>query len=601
MKTELIEITHSAIKANNYVVNIDAISQGLKTGYLIMPEISNNPEITEFINKQRINTTATFYKSWKTMMKDEESGMRYINQLLHYLSTYGTDFLGETFTPRADAQLPDFTWSELTVINAVTEEEMFQVCVSLVNSGVALKTQTVNAIVEFMVEVLNTTEQPDFDISLVKNKEAKVQLYSGLRITPKDKFELLRYIWYKVVGTGMIIKSREAIGYIRDSDNPFDMTSLTDDQLKGLASIFYRYKPIFLALKDTPVNIPVINRIRRMAKKFHQPMVIGFWESLLSELPAPELVYEKSEELGNFKIILLINTIRERLQEMKEEDPSEMYIIRNGKMWVKNSSKRSEKVRDSYLGIALALRQRLIENLQEKVCSVKFPTHLELACPTSEKNFIGNIPFGSSIKLTKDNILGIYWRNEWGARDYDLSMLAKTGIKIGWNSSWASDEWCYSGDMTNAEPEATELLVCRGNGSDGIVMVNRYSGIPGTRFKFFIANEEVPIEEKVGYMVNPDNIRSESFLSPESKEMFIGIKLGDRFYFNGLESGNSKISDYSKDIFEKIYSVESRKAIGMLTLKEVLLEAGFQETSENPELDLSEKSLSSKVLLDLFS
>ena len=66
--------------------------------------------------------------------------------------------------------------------------------------------------------------------------------------------------------------------------------------------------------------------------------------------------------------------------------------------------------------------------------SFYLPSDVKYALPTSEKMFVGNIPTGT--KFLGDNLaVGIYWENEWGATDLDLSAINIDG-KVGWNSSY---------------------------------------------------------------------------------------------------------------------------------------------------------------------
>ena len=80
---------------------------------------------------------------------------------------------------------------------------------------------------------------------------------------------------------------------------------------------------------------------------------------------------------------------------------------------------------------------------------VKFPSQYVLTCPTSEKNFIGNFPMGTHVSMGPNSVMGIYWRNDWGTRYFDLSFISIYNTKIGWNSSFYDEQQnvIYSGDM----------------------------------------------------------------------------------------------------------------------------------------------------------
>jgi hypothetical protein len=69
---------------------------------------------------------------------------------------------------------------------------------------------------------------------------------------------------------------------------------------------------------------------------------------------------------------------------------------------------------------------------------VRLPERVDLAFPSSEKQFMGAIPTGSrvAIPMTGETILiGVYWQNGEAAHvDLDLSGIAQDGSKIGWNA-----------------------------------------------------------------------------------------------------------------------------------------------------------------------
>ncbi len=114
-----------------------------------------------------------------------------------------------------------------------------------------------------------------------------------------------------------------------------------------------------------------------------------------------------------------------------------MYIIRNGKTYTKSTLPST----NDYSMPKAFLKDSLVESLKSKACKIKLPKDIRLAIPSSEKTFVGNIPFGSYIDVAgKNSIFGIVWRGEDGAQDLDLSYFDYNGQKIGWNSHYFSGE-----------------------------------------------------------------------------------------------------------------------------------------------------------------
>ena len=282
-----------------------------------------------------------------------------------------------------------------------------------------------------------------------------------------------------------------------------------------------------------------------------------------------------------------------------------MYIIRNGKMFVKDAADVNVDT-DNLTRIYNALGVRLIDNMSKKACKIKLPANLHIAVPTSEKNFVGNIPFGSYFDMTENNIIGIYWRNEWGTRDFDLSMNDVNGGRIGWNASYYTKEAdiIYSGDMTNAEPEATELLYAKKTCPSGTIYVNRYNGRAGSKYHFFYANEVPGNNDLMNYMVDPRNIKVDVMMeSDECSQQQVGFVADDKFFFMNLGNGNSRVAMCGSKITQKdMFDIFVRKANTMLYLDDVLLNAGFtianEEEGEVPDIDFA--NLDKDTLIKLF-
>lgn len=571
-------------------------------GYFVQPEACTT-DVQHFIDSLNINYNSTFYKT----LDDITSRTRlelFIDQIFHYMTTYGTDFaLGNGFVPNDIEGVPtDFPYNTYKVISAVTPKEMYDKCLEMATSGIALKQQTVQVLGQYIVDYV-VDNQVDIDIDAIKNRELRTYLYDALGLCPNDKFELLRYIVYKATGKTNIIKNDQFLSLVKQRNDKFDFNTLSDKQINALASIFYRFKDVILMFKN-PVNSHVINVIRRRAVKFHKPMKIGYWESILNTKHTFDEVYEKSAELTNFKIITLMQMIRERTA--LTEDDKVLYVIRNGKMFVKDATNAKVDVDDNLLYIYNALNMRLTNNMSKKACKIKLPANLNIAVPTSEKNFVGNIPFGSYFDMTENNIIGIYWRDEWGALDFDLSMNDVNGSRIGWNSSYytSNADIVYSGDMTNADPEATELLYAKKNCPSGTVYVNRYNGSNGSKYRFFYANEVPDINALKNYMVDPRNIKFDVMLeSSDSAQQQIGFVADNKFFFMNLGNGNRRVAVRGDKFTEQdMFNIFARKANTMLYLDDVLLSAGFtianEEEGEVPDIDFT--NLDKDTLIKLF-
>ena len=585
--------------------------KAMQYGYIVPIEACTE-DMFDFIKLiDVINPNATFYKEWSDVTERTRFQLLF-DQLIHYATTYGTNFTwGNGFTRNED--YPDITEFNLTnhkVIRAVTHDEMFKMCVDMLNSGIALKQDTMEIVVTYVVKYLKNNYIEDFDVDTIKNREARVKLYDLLGIFPNDKFELIRYIVYKATGLSTIIKNRTMLQTIRMNARKVDFQKLTEKQCISLASIFFRYKDILLMFK-TPQNAPVINKIRRLANKYHKPMVAGMWETLTTGKYDVETVYTQSAELTNYKLITLIQMLKERCVTSK--DSPVVYTIRNGKQFVKstNTINVTPSLLATYTQYISVLERRLIENLSKKACPVRLDDNIVLTCPTSEKNFIGNIPMGTYVDFANnDNIIGVYWRNEWGAHDFDLSMNNIHGQRIGWNASYYDFERSnvvYSGDMTNADPEACELLYMSENVVPGTVYLNRYSGCENSKYKLFIAQEKIATYQQCkNYMCDPNSIKFECMgVSKDSRQTTLGFIANNKFYFIEKSSGNDHVARNSHIAQQDMFNLTVRKAESMVYLRDILMKSGFTIVDDtytgDDVLDLRVKNLTVDSLITLFN
>ena len=572
-----------------------------------------NEDVAAFIKTEAIDPNSTFYKTWDDVVSKDRWELL-LDQVAHYASTYGTGYTmeGNGYVPNDGSEAPDFT--KYTVIQPISEDELYQRCKGLVSSGIALNPVTVKVVCEAIADYLKSHPFADFDMDLIRNREAISILASKLGIRPSDPLALFRFIVYESTGMSLLIKNKDLVRRIKQTANQFDFNNLTNEEKDALASVFYRFKDLFLAfrthetrfydtVKKEMVTEPspsrlVINQIRRKAERFHKPLKPGYWETLLAGVRPIEEVSGRLAGLNAFKTVSLLQTVRERILMM--DSPSKrMFMIRNGKTFVSPQEEASfAGMKEYYTELACLLENKLVQILAPKACPVKFPEKVVLSCPSSEKNFIGNFPFGSWYPLSEHNFFGIYWRNEWGTHDFDISFVNLGGHKIGWNSAYNTGHAVYSGDMTNADPEASEILYCKGTSDDGIIFCNRYNGEQGSRFRFFFGQEEI-VRLTRSYMVDPNNMVVNEDLTSDLRQSMIAAVSGGKIFLMSLGVGNSRVSS-GMDAADKA-AIIARKSACFVDLKTLLLKAGFREATdyERPALDLSD--LRKDTLIKLFA
>lgn len=490
-------------------------------------------EIISYYAKEKLNgkdLNKTFHKSWQKI-KNSTRFQLLIEQINHYISTYGSNFQNEIYIPNEVLNIPDIKLN-FKVVKAYTKEEMQEKCLFLLRSGIALKEETIDD----LLNILHNELEYDFTgKENIRNKEAVIKIADRYEIYPENPVEFFRYVIYKTTQTTLLIKDDNLINLIKQSR--FDPTFLF--QLFGvekMAEIFNRFKPLFLAYKNRAPK--VINKISKLSKVYHQPLISNPLNN------ATNMLLENSDLhwLENATPFALFKALSACYSRMYGQDTF-VYRIRNGKSWTKKTTATSANELN-YDFILYYLKSKY--NFVGK--KIYFPKDVEFALPTSEKMFVGNIPTGT--RFYADRLaVGIYWEDAWGARDLDLSGLNIAG-KIGWNAAYDQNngELMYSGDMTSAPNGAVEYLYAnKGSVAPTLVMNNVFSGDTECGYKIVVGKGDAISYD---YMMNPNNLFAEVKCNSVQKQTILGMlfpKDGKQcFTLLNFGAGHSHVSGTSE-------------------------------------------------------
>jgi len=544
-------------------------------------------EISKYFKKEKLDgygLNKTFHKSWKKILKSTRTELL-MEQIKHYVSTYGSNFQDEIYIPNEVLKVPDLKIS-FKVVKALSEEEMTQKCLTLLKSGMALKEETINDILSILTDQISyqfTGEER------IKNKEAIVKIAERYGVLPTDTLEFFRYILYKTTGESLLIKSKDSIDAIKKSTyNP--AIAFEKFGLEKLAEIFNRFKPLFLAYKNKCSK--TINKISKLSKVHHKPMV-GNPLNLATSILLTDDDQHWLDNATPFALFRALSACKTRM----EGQYAYAYRIRNGKSFVKSKN---------YSGIVWPNYEFILQHCKNTFDlngkKFFFPYDVELALPTSEKMYVGNIPTGSKL-FGKSLAVGVYWENHWGARDLDLSGLNIAG-KIGWNSKYKQDKGglMYSGDITDAPKGAVEYLYAQqGLKSPTLVKNNVYDGEGNCHYKIIVGRGD---NINYDYMMNPNNLFVEAKCQSVQRQTILGLLIPDKkeqcFVILNFGAGTTRVSGNSE------LSMTATKALfqqwsNSITLKEIILELGgeviadAQEADYNFSLDNLEKDSILKV------
>lgn len=560
-------------------------------GYLVQ---NLSEEVYNIVKRYYGFSNKTFnqalHKSFKTV--NEMSAEDYYGtQLLHYFSTYGLEALGFKSTPYVPLEMLNISAEGLQdndkvrIIWVLNEEEVY----------------------ERVENYFKTTERPsadavDFSLPLllcytdrltpedIKSFELTSMWCKYHNVMPKDPTTFLRYLIYTYCGgKTLLIKNKELIDSIKDHGKYFPnlnggaQNDFARADLKALASIFLRYKPIFLAFKSFPGCAPYINKIRRLAVHYHKPLNDVNVRNV-SNL-AKQGRYADVDKVLKFadlrSLIKLFNFTYAGL----ESSASVAYNIRNGKVFIASNNDDAKDLANAKLTVEIlaAIKERVANKMKDKIVLV--PEGLNYAAPYSEKQMVNTIPWGSYINLNGESghSIGIHWLNSStskdlrdGRVDIDLHMNGAEGTSIGWNANYKNNRetTIYSGDMTSAPIElggAVEAIYFNNLHEIFKVSVNLYSGdhVP---FQFFVTdhkyNDSHVVDVNQLYMM-PINLR----FGANQFSMSLGIVDNEKFYFfSGSTDFHKRIPN--RNLTSEFIQAVRHKLNHQIGMAELLLMAG---------------------------
>ena len=589
MDIRLIELFKVTLDDSPKVPFAEVNKEAMKRGYIVT-EAACNKKVLKWLKETSVDVNATFYKEWKQVTSKTRVEL-FIDQILHYITTYGTNFESEFVYTCNDGTRPEFKFDKYRVIDVISKEDLLARCVKML-SGSALKQETMQAVADYVLD-----NQVDIDVDSIGNKEAQVYICDKTGRVPSSPQGFLRYLVYLATGETLLIKNKATLEKLMAADSGKKkqcakaIAALTEEQMVNMAGSFYRYKPLFLAFRHiiSAKTRKNINRIRQLARKHHKPVYAPADHAFDPKVPLED-VKKALAGLTPFKKVSIWRSALMRLDE--SGDGQHVYIVRNGKIHTEKFYE-SETDTDRANAILDLVRESIVETVRSKKTGngfVRLPDVVELALPTSEKNFIGDYPFGTRVAIADNNVFGIYWREEWGTRDFDLSMVDANGSSYSWCTNYCnggkSGNVVYSGDMTSADPEAAECMYVRGsfikNTGLGYLLCNQFSGMPDSKFKaFFSRADKCPPR---GAMVDPSTIQVEGEIKIAGRCTLFGI-INDKYAaLFGFNYGQARVG-YAVNAREVMVEL-SRMAFCTPTLKEVLEAAGYTVVNSSYEGDV---------------
>ena len=223
------------------------------------------------------------------------------------------------------------------------------------------------------------------------------------------------------------------------------------------------------------------------------------------------------------------------LAQRRIQSTSASFKIRNGKVHTRND--RSVYALDRIIQVENAVLNSLVGGLSFlSGQTILLDANVDYGLPVSRKQTVGNLPFGTRVTSHSNEISsGMYWENEWGAMDLDLSTIDMDGNRIGWGIGGGYDDRSiiFSGDLTDARNGAMEFMTSRNE--DYGLFVNIYSGKNGSKMELVVGANRT----KKNWMDAPI-IRETHTLN--SRESIIGFVKGKTYVVYAGRSNNKRVS-----------------------------------------------------------
>ena len=164
--------------------------------------------------------------------------------------------------------------NELIIIKTISKDEFVKRFLDDIYTTLQWKNDEILEIKEIIKE-LNLNES--ININNIPSKELRIVIASEFNLTIKDAEDFLRTLIYKATGKSLLIKSPEVIDALKSMYKE-ELYAYFKNYIKnygyiGLAEIFHRYKPLFLACKKFGFEKQnkIINKISKLAKIHHKP------------------------------------------------------------------------------------------------------------------------------------------------------------------------------------------------------------------------------------------------------------------------------------------------------------------------------------------
>lgn len=560
MQKELLDYFKVMVVADSTtkVLNYKFMTKGILLNFISKSD--QEAAIKEYVRDAHA-TTMFSVEEVNNLSTDE----KIVKQLSHYALQFGTNY---TLDVMRSADGSDIM--TVTLIRGVTKAEL-QLLIddSLYSNRPVKDSKILAAIIKHF--------KLGYDVNKIKNNELRVILFDAAKDIFANGDDAVRYIVNMCSESDLLIKSKDVIAAIQLNADKLP-TKFLQNHKQVLAQVYNRHKRLIMAIKvgtKARASKSVINAIGHLSKTAHKPVMIAANKTFVSDaLKAKRYSYSNLDKFNLRDKLKILNL----LEFKKLGSSTDIFVIRNGRVHLAEdrpvySGNQLQGVIDKVL-VSIG---KDLSYLKDKV--IVLPNDIDYGLPISRKQSVGNLPFGTKVNADSREISsGVYWKNDWGARDIDLSAVDEEGNRTGWGSRLGYDRGGktgvqFSGDIVNAPDGAMEFLTSSHENYG--LFANIFSGEVGCKIQVVVGKKQ-----RAQWM-EETFIREE--LSLKSRGNIVGFVQGKMFtLFYGRMNESHVSSARNKVMIQKALSMK-------WTLKTLLdhFSIAYVEQAEKPDYDLS--------------
>lgn len=574
-------------KSENYLTSeqiVEAFKQGVIFSDIRISDIDYKETLRTWGFDMQA-TNQTFFNNIETVIESSHLDLK-VAQLIYY-----TVFENSLF---GNGELLTFT-NETEVKNLISTLTRIKV-VDDIRPDLKNYIERVKQMSYSLEEYIELIDEYDLDINLnnIKSNDLKIGIMLHKGIMFKTVSDIVRSFGGTVKSDKILsIRSAVTVDYYKLVDVNIrnlivdSILNMSEEQLMRESAT---YRKELILLRKLDINIKnKINRILRKGKTNHLPKKKNFLENATSDKIGIDTFIQEIKTLTHLQIFRLMCGINSSIAGSK------YFLIRNGKL--ATNKDRKENFSDLLMAKSLCLKAELKKRFYNNNIKVILPENINIALPTSYKNFIGSIPFYSTINISKEGSLGMIWRDTC---DYDISAITSDGCSISYYGTFKGLNIYHSGDVRcPCEKGGAEYVSYKQDVKNFNLFVNLFSDHEPNGVKKIA---KIFATDALSFSVED----TPKFILPiEDFQGQIGVKYEDKFIIGGVSSGINSYGNISqsKDLIEFVYNRSNQ----ILTLEQFINIVGWEIINKNYKkeeddiiYDFSLDTLSKKTFIDIF-